>query len=59
MDIVAWLIAGLLFAVPFFRMFNRAGMNAWLALLSFVPFLGLFLCWLILAVGQWKRKGGV
>ena len=56
MDIFGWLIAGVLLAVPFFRIFTRAGLNPWWSLLLFLPLLGLFISWLILAISRWKSE---
>ena len=57
MEIFGWLIGGVLLAIPFFRILTRAGLNPWLSLLVFLPLLGLFICWLILAITPWKSEG--
>ena len=59
MDILGWLIGGVLIAIPFFRIFTRAGLSPWWSLLVFLPLLGLFICWLILAIAQWKSERAI
>lgn len=49
-------IALLVFQVwLFFRIFSKAGYNGWMSLLSLIPWVGMFVCLLILAFDTWPR----
>ena len=54
----AQILADLLFSAvliyPTSRIFQRAGVNHWLSLLLFIPFIGFVVCGLVLAKSQWN-----
>lgn len=52
----SWLIGFLLFAIPFWVIFRRAGFSPLWALLLLIPGLGVFLCWLMLAMRDWPTR---
>ncbi len=47
----------LVVVIPLWRIFQRAGMQPALALLALVPWIGLILVALILAIGRWSGSG--
>ena len=58
MDFIFSLPVGLLLIVPLWRIFQRAGLAAPLALFVFVPLLGPFIVAAILAFSRWPNTDG-
>jgi len=55
MDIGLIFIA-ILFLIPLWRIFKRAGLNKWLSLLVLIPFIGLLIALIVLAASTWNVK---
>ena len=54
-DIVGFVVGLMVFGVPFWKMYGKAGVNkAWVTLLL-VPVVGYFGLWLVLAVSKWPN----
>ena len=54
--VVAWMIWIPLVIVPFWRMYDRAGVNKWWLLAIIFPALGYFVVFLVLAVSRWPNS---
>lgn len=48
------IIDAVLFLYPMWRIYKRAGINRFLSLTVLIPYLGLFICTIILAASTWK-----
>lgn len=40
--------------VPVWKIYSRVGLNPWISLMVLVPFIGILLCGLVLAISNWK-----
>ncbi len=60
-DIISFLIMGLIFVIPFWAMCGKTGIMPVLSLIAFVPFFGILIVLAILAFAPWPnasvRKG--
>jgi len=52
--IIQVLVVAILFLLPVWKIFKRAGLNPALSLTVLIPFLGLLLSGIILAASSWK-----
>jgi len=50
------IFVAILFLIPFWRIFKRAGLNEWLSLLVLIPFIGVLIALIVLAESTWRVK---
>lgn len=49
-----FLLKVLFLMYPFFRIFKRAGLNSSLSFFLLIPYIGVFVCAIILGASSWK-----
>ncbi|MDP6474799.1 MAG: hypothetical protein QF449_07995 [Alphaproteobacteria bacterium] len=54
-SIVIWIISLVLVGIPCWRIVSRTGCNRGWIILIVIPWVGIFLFWLVLAVSRWPN----
>ncbi len=55
LELVVWVaMAAIFFLTPTWIIYKRAGLNPWFSFIVFVPYLGIWLSGIVLAVSHWN-----